>query len=60
MVFFAVTQGMERAADEAKQRLAGNCLSDHLMLVKAFKLWEQAQGGERNRICREFFMNWVS
>ncbi|CAG0890725.1 unnamed protein product [Cyprideis torosa] len=55
---FSVPLGMEKAADAAKKRLAGNSLSDHLMLVKAFKAWDRAYGSEKSRICHENFMSW--
>ncbi|KAH9510374.1 ATP-dependent DNA/RNA helicase dhx36 [Bulinus truncatus] len=55
---FIIPMGKENLADEARKRLAGESRSDHIMLMNAFKGWEESKrNGENRSYCWSNFLS---
>jgi len=49
--------GEEAAANAAKTSLAGDLVSDHLLLVKVFDMWRELRPGAQREFCRNNFLS---
>ncbi|XP_074654331.1 ATP-dependent DNA/RNA helicase DHX36-like isoform X2 [Tubulanus polymorphus] len=55
---FFTPLGKEKEADQAKRKLANGSMSDHILLVNAFKQWERAKfEGRARNFCWDHYMS---